>query len=171
MTKNTSKTMTPEQKREAHNAAIRERWATDPEFRARRKASFKKWRQGKGYEKFTAYQRKYHEEHSGNKTAKVIQEPSAARAAYNARRRERYATDPDYKARVLESIRKYQAKHAVVKTHRKTRPCLIAGVAMTDLARAAGVSTMTVCRLVNKPELLTRKMRIKVLSGLVQYKG
>lgn len=135
MTKKTSKTMTPEQKRDAYNAAIRERWAKDPDFRARRKASFKKWRQGKGYEKFTEYQRKYKKEHYSNEL------PKATKTT---------------KAPALRN---------------KTRPCLIAGVAMTDLAKMAGVSAMTICRLVNKPELLTRKMRIKVLSGLVRYQG
>ena len=71
-----------------NKARRRKRYATDPEYRARRDAENARWWETHGAERRPSYQ-----------------------SSQNARRRERYANDPEYRARVDAETARYRAKN------------------------------------------------------------
>lgn len=163
-----TKHMTPEQ-RAAYNARRRERYANDPDYKARVVKSIKKYQHNKSVRERYATDPEFR----ARRLAAAKEYYATHKEQVSAYKQERYANDPAYREACKAAVkRSRQKKQMAVTTPRlKTRPCLIAGVPMITLAKASGVSHMTIQRLVNKPEALSRQMRIKVLSSLVQYRG
>ena len=74
------------QSQQAHNAARRERYATDPAYREKRKAEAR------------------------DRQRKLRADPDTA-AAENAARKERYKNDDDYRERERTRVQAHRAKH------------------------------------------------------------
>ena len=124
--------------RQRRNEAARKRYAEDADYR----------------EKLLAYNRAYKKEHRGPRPPLTPEE----RASQTAREKERYATDPNFRAARLASQRKRGRKKEL--KHRY-------GLSWEDyqamLARQGGVCAICKCEFIETPSVdhchLTRKVR------------
>lgn len=140
-------------KREAISAKSRERYATDPEFRAKRLAACKA--------RDPAKVREYRSRPAVRKREKARRTTPEHRETANARRRERYASDPAYREKMKARSNRYREENIdkvrAKARERSTRPEVKAARAEWYEANREELAARQRCRIASDPEYRARR--------------